>query len=691
MPMPVARARGTFLLQKNFQPDETDFLTAISAIPGVGPRRVEAFKEAGIESIGDLLYHYPRRYVDRSVIVPIKDLDKYVNAECSVIGTVTHTRFEPGRRKRFRIQLSDSTGALEVLWFAGVEYFRRSISIGESFLLTGRVTFFRSFQMVHPSIEKVPEGTQCAPEKYLPRYPLSMALRDAGVQQKLLAKAVKWALDNVKHFPQVLPGPIEQRHHFPPLNRCLHEVHFPSDLSTIAIYTSRLRYEELYRIALTLRLSRRKFALPGRSMHPGNLPVKFRSSLPFQLTRDQEKAIATLYDDAASGCRMHRLLQGDVGCGKTLTAFFACLPAINSGCQVAWLTPTEVLAQQTFGLVSSWMSFLGFGTGLLKGSCSQSDKKKTTAALSSGELRFVVGTHALLSSSVHFKKLGMIVIDEQHKFGTAQRLAMQEKDLASDFLLMSATPIPQTLAKTLYGDLDIVSILKGPSGRHPVSTHLVPEHKRAGMEQFVLKEITGNGAQVFYVVPRIEHDDSDEGTDLKDTARSFEELTKGVFSKVKVECLHGQMGPEEKAGVMDDFVRGATKLLVATTVIEVGVDVPAATIVIIENAERFGLAQLHQLRGRVGRGSAKSYCFLMAGAGVDEDSMKRLSGFCRCHDGFEIAEMDLGYRGPGDIVGDRQWGMDDLKMADILRDAGLFRTIQEEIDLLFQTRKIPTE
>ncbi|MBN2188804.1 MAG: ATP-dependent DNA helicase RecG [Chitinispirillaceae bacterium] len=656
---------------------QVDFLSPLSMVGGLGPKRVAALRESGLATAGDLLYHFPRRYLDRSLIVPLKDIGGHINQTCTVSGTVEKARIERGRRPRLRALLSDGTGSLELLWFAGIPVYRNMLTPGTEILVTGKVSAYRHIQMVHPMIERKTGG---GVRPYLPLYSISDPMREAGISHRLLSKAVQSLLGSMARFPQAVPEAIEKKRGFPPLEQCLREIHLPSDLSKLDGFLYRMRYEELFRLALTLRWSRRKFALPGRAMLPGELDGRFRRGLPFVLTEEQEKAVRTLYADAASGRRMHRLLQGDVGSGKTLVAFFAAFPALACGRQVAWLAPTEVLAMQTFGLVSSWLSKLGFRAELLKGGIAAGERRRVLDGLASGEARFVVGTHALLEPQVKFRQLGMIVIDEQHKFGAAQRLAMQEKDTASDFLLMSATPIPQTLAKTLYGDLDIVTILKPPPGRHPVETFCVPESKRGDMERFVLKEIRERGAAVYYVVPRIEHDESLET--MRDAETAYAELSKGAFAGIPCGCIHGRMSGDEKERVMKSFTDGGIKLLVSTTVVEVGVDVPHATVMVIENAERFGMAQLHQLRGRVGRGSEKSYCFLLTPSGSDSATAERLSFFSRNHDGFRISEMDLTLRGPGEVAGFRQTGWEDLRLADIVRDAGLFRQIQEEIDAL---------
>ena len=664
-----------------------DFLSPVSVIPGMGEKRILALNESGIETLGDLLYWFPIRYIDRSSIIPIAHLEAHLNSLCTVSGKVTIVRMERGHRGgRFRVQISDESGTMELLWLRGVQFFSKSIRKDMTLLVTGKVTRYGHFQMVHPMFETIESEGQVQ-FKIIPFYSITSAMKEAGLQQKLLLKAIIWVLENLKHYPQVLPAQIESKKKFPSLKRCITEVHTPEVIDALDSYRERLKYEELYKLALTLRLSRKKFNLPGRSMHPGGLPEHFRRSLPFKLTPDQENAIEILYKDGSSRRRMHRLLQGDVGSGKTLVAFFASFSALNEGLQVAWLAPTDVLARQTFTLVSSWLKPLGFTTSILKGGLPSQQRQILINDLQKGAIHCIVGTHALLQPSVKFKELGMIIIDEQHKFGAQQRLVMQEKDPASDFLLMSATPIPQTLARTLYGDLDIVTISKPPAGRQTIATHIVPFVKRHDMEQFVLNQIK-EGAQAYYIVPRIEHDEENGNPEVKDLESTFTSLTSGTFSSVRSAFLHGKLVGDQKELVMENFVNGSIDLLVATSVIEVGIDVPNATVIIIENAERFGLAQLHQLRGRVGRGRKKSYCFLLHSEDADAAALERITLFCKSNDGFKIAEMDLKYRGPGEVIGYKQSGWDDLIFADILNDAHIFKEIQLELDALIVPQTI---
>jgi ATP-dependent DNA helicase RecG len=661
-----------------------DFLSPVSMVPGLGAKRVAALNEAGIATLGDLLHHFPRRYIDRSVITPVAECALHIGCVVNVIADITKTRVERGRRPRLRIQLTDPSGSMEVLWFAGVPFFRKTLVTGMRVLCTGAISVHTGIQMVHPLIERLGKNVDAPDISYLPVYPLSTDMKESGVHQKLLRKTILWALDSIRHFPQSLPRVIEEKHNFPPLDKCIREIHLPSHPGRLDNFRRRLVYEELYRHAVALRWNRRAFALPGRKMDPGGLAAQVAAMLPFTLTQEQEKAVAVLHGDAKSDRRMHRLLQGDVGSGKTVVAFFACMPALNEGMQVAWLVPTEILARQAHHSLSAWLNGLGLGHDILLGQSTPADRRRIFAGLADGGIRFLVGTHALLQPSVKFRKLGMIVIDEQHKFGAEQRLRLAEKDTAADMLVMSATPIPQTLAKTLYGDLDIVSVQGLPSGRLPVSTHYVPDAKRSDMEKFILKEIQENSGQVFYVVPRIDKDDEETpGVEIKDATTVFDSLRTHSFSQVEMALVHGKTDPVEREKTMKRFADGAIKVLVATTILEVGIDVPGATVLVVENAERFGLSQLHQLRGRVGRSSKKSYCFLLANAPVGTPAHERLTYFRSHHDGFEIAEMDLTMRGPGEIAGFRQSGWENLQIADIVRDARLFFQIQHDLDGLF--------
>ncbi len=656
-----------------------DFLSPVSLIPGIGGKRIEAFRLSGIETIGDLLYRFPIRYIDRSKIIPLIELGNFIDQTCTVRGIIDRIRVEPGRRSRLRVRISDESGSMELLWFQGVQYFKTLFKPGVFIVATGKVAKYGHLQMVHPAVEVLKEKQQQF-EPFQSVYPLCAEMREAGIQQKLLNKSILWIFSKLQHFPKVLPNQLEKKYNFPPLQECLHKIHRPENLESLSLFRQRIKYEEMYKVAVILHWNRKKFQLPGRVMVPGDLFSRFKSLLTFELTSDQLAVIKCLFEDAKSSKRMHRLLQGDVGSGKTVVAFISCFPALNSGFQVAWLVPTAILAEQAGALLGKWLKSLGFEYAILNGAVSAGEKKKIIDGLSKGQIQFVIGTHALLQPVIKFKALGMIVIDEQHKFGVEQRRTLLDKDQAADFLIMSATPIPQTLVQTIYGELDLVEIRRGPAGRIPVSTHCVPDQKRHDMEQFVLQRIEQK-EKIFYIVPRIDSgDEEDERDNFFDVECVYNRLSSGVFSSVSVGHIHGKMSDSEKKEVMERFAWADLSLLVATSIVEVGIDVSQATVIIIENADWFGLAQLHQLRGRVGRGSKKSWCFLLSNALPESDASKRLQQFCKNHDGFSIAELDLRLRGPGQVMGTQQSGWGDVVMDAIVDNPLQFKEIQQHIE-----------
>lgn len=658
-----------------------DFLSPVSLIPGIGGKRIEAFRLAGIQTIGDLLYHFPMRYIDRSTIIPLVEVGKHIEKTCTVRGLVEQIRIEPGRKSRLRVSISDESGSLELLWFQGIQFYRNLFKPGIIIIATGKVVKYGRIQIAHPSIELLKDKEQKY-DQFQSVYSLTSEMRETGIQQKFLNKSIQWVFSRIHHFPKVLPDQLESRYNFPPLQECLIKIHKPENLGDVSICKGRIKFEEMYKTAVILNWNKKRLQLPGRCMLPGNLFDRFKKQLSFTLTPDQLSTIQCLFDDAARPQRMRRLLQGDVGSGKTVVAFISCLPALNSGYQVAWLEPTAILAEQMVNLMAKWLRYLGFEYAFLSGASSAAERKLVMTGLGTGRIQFIVGTHALLQPLIKFKALGMIVIDEQHKFGVDQRRTLLDKDPAADFLVMSATPIPQTLVQTLYGELDVVEIKKGPQGRVPVSTHRVPDSKRHDMEQFILERIFLK-EKIFYVVPRIEsEDDVEEKNNFFDVEYVYKRLITGVFARVGVGCLHGKMSDLEKKGTMENFAFGDISLLVATSIVEVGIDVPEATVMIVENADYFGLAQLHQLRGRVGRGAKKSWCFLLSNSIPGSAAFQRLEQFCRNHDGFSIAELDLKLRGPGQITGNQQSGWGDTVMNAIIDNPLQFKEIQSFINNL---------
>ncbi len=656
----------------------TDLLSPLSIIPGFGDKRLSALRQSGIETIGDLLHMQPLRYIDRTRIVPIGELNSYIDDIVSVIGTIERARVERGRKSRLRLLIRDESGTFEVLFFNGVSFMQSSMQIGSRRLFTGRVSLNVHLQMVHPSSETMPEGANAPTEPILPRYSLSEEMREAGVGQAVLCKAVKWAVDKCEHWPEILPAEVEKSHSFVSPKEAVRMLHFPLSMSEPQLAKDRLAYEELWRLCVSLHFSRRKFDLPGRSLVGQNLVRKLIENLPFGLSVDQKSAIEVLHADSASVKRMHRLLMGDVGSGKTITAIFACLPSIESGLQVAWLAPTEILARQSFNQINEISQKLGFTAGILTGSTAPSQRRELLAALADGSIQFLVGTHALLQPAVRFKAIGQVVIDEQHKFGVEQRRTLQMKDPAADFLLLSATPIPQTLAQTIYGDLDPVLIRQSHRKVDNVNTRIVPIEKLGDMYSFIAKELAVD-ARAFFVAPRIETTEENGPDGIDDVVSAIE---KSPLDKCGISVLHGRQKPEERNESLAAFLDGKRKVLVATTVIEVGVDVSQASVIVIESAEWFGLSQLHQLRGRVGRDGRKAWCFLVPSTGASPDAIDRLRKFSAENNGFTIAELDLSLRGPGEVAGFRQTGAGDLHFADILRDAELFREISARIKAL---------
>lgn len=658
------------------QSKKIDFLSPVSTIPGFGEKRLQALQENSIKTIGDLLYYFPHRYTDFRTIVPLQNIAPYTGKHCVVKGTIIKAIFEKGKKSRFRIQLDDGTGTIEAIWFHTLTYLSKTLTKGKEITLSGQVSYYHNYQMSHPEIHNSSVNEIILP--YLPQYRISQSMKEARIPQKALVKAVQWVFQNLTQYPRVLPQSIEDKYCYPPLKECLQEIHFPQTMNNRTVYFTRIKHEELYLVAIAQFWMKKKFAQKGHPFRIGDLLKQFLEILPFELTDSQKSAIKQLYQHTKIDKRMHALLQGDVGSGKTITAFIASLPALNEGYQVVWLTPTEVLADQTYKVIHQWCQHLNISTGLLKSNLSSSEKRETLNKISNGEISYIIGTHAIIQPSVRFSKAGMLIIDEQHKFGVEQRELLQKKAPTSDLLLLSATPIPQTLGQTLYNDIDIVTIQQAPSGRKEISTHIIPPHKRIDMENFILKEIKENNSQVFIVAPRIE-DLPD--TTIKSTEEIYRDLKKSSLYKTKIGLLHGKLSSEEKELLMNQFNNHKIDILVATTVIEVGVDNPNATIMVIEDAHCFGLAQLHQLRGRVGRGDKQSYAFLMTDINTEE-TLNRLKRFTQTTDGFEIAELDLQTRGPGQINGYRQTGWGELRFADIISDAPLFKEILHDISSL---------
>ena len=660
--------------------DRIDFLSPAGTIPGIGPRRVAALAAAGITTLGELLCYYPRRYLDRSICTPIAELEKLVGQQGTVGGTITATRVERGSRTRLRVQLSDGCATMEAIWFSGIAWLRPSLQCGKRCLLSGNIGWFKGPQMVHPHLEFLSTNPDKHPRPYLPRYRTTLAMKEAGIGQKVLMESMEWTLQHMRHYPRVLPPWLEADLDAPSLESALNTIHFPSDPDQLPPAYERVVCERLYTLALILRRNRDALRRSGRSFRSRDLLDRFLASLPFTLTPSQHQALETLTHDAASVNRMHRMLQGDVGCGKTVVACAATLPALEAGYQIAWMAPTEILAYQSWKTLRSWLEPMGLSVALLCGATRTSERRAILNDLRTGSLHIVIATQALLNPKVQFHRLGMVVIDEQHRFGIEQRRVLLSKDSSADVLLMSATPIPHSLAQTVYGDLDLVTIQEGRANRPRLTTHLVPQERRSAFEQFLRTQVIEHDAQVYYVVPRVEQSD-DEEQELAAVETTLRRLSSGPLAHISCALVHGGLNPERKQEIIDAFADGSLRVLVATTVVEVGIDSPNATIMVIEDAHCFGLSQLHQLRGRVGRGTRRSYCFLLASSPCAADAEKRIRTFATTSDGFALAEMDLATRGPGNTTERVQSGWDDPDLPFILAHRKTFIRLQRRLSV----------
>jgi len=665
--MPPARARqaaGRIALD-----------TPITYLKGVGPARAEAFRRLGILTAGDLLYHAPHRYEDASTVAPISSLEPGMHA--TVIGRVVSKGVLPTRKglRIFQAVVRDASGLIEAAW-PGQPYLDRTIEKGDVLLLSGQVRFFHGRQLLPREMVNLgdeDEGT--AQGRVLSVYPAT-----EGLSFKVIRTLLDTHLDTLlAQVKETLPAGVLAPARVPALPDALRMVHRPASLAEAMEGRARLAYEELLFVQI---LQRRANAL-ARSMRQGIvfenrrvLTSQLRKSLPWELTHAQTRSLREIVGDMTSPRRMHRLLQGDVGSGKTIVALFAALLAMENGWQAAIMAPTELLAEQHARTMGRLLAPLGIEPVLLTGSLSTAERKAALAKIGGTEPLLVIGTHALVQESAVFGKLGFVAIDEQHRFGVEQRKALQAKGETPDTLLMTATPIPRSLALTMYGDLDVSVLDERPPGRHPVTTALRPESARQRIMQFVEREVA-KGRQAYVVYPLVEES---EKVDLKAATVEFEALAAGPFANRRLALLHGRIPPEERDETMRAFRDGKIDILVATTVIEVGIDVPNATVMVIEHPERFGLSQLHQLRGRVGRGGEQSYCILLGDVG--EEARARLDVFVGTEDGFEIARADLQLRGMGDLFGARQSGEQTFRIADPLRDEGLNETAREVAERL---------
>lgn len=655
----------------------TGFLdTPIEYLKGVGPRRAELLREeVDIHSFNDLLNFYPFRYIDRSRFYKIREVSgdmPYVQ----IRGTITDIQLHGKQRTtRMTAILRDDTGMIELVWFRGFKWLKDLFKPGVEYIVFGKPTLFgQRYNIAHPEVEPVTPGAINQDSSMQPVYNSTDKLRSKGLDSRGIGKLVKTLLSAAKRkIPETLPDEIISQGNLPGRETAIFQVHFPENALTLKKARARLKFEELFYIQLNLlrhKLLRNEkakgYVFSTVGDHFNNF---YHNQLTFELTKAQKRVMKEIRSDTLSEKQMNRLLQGDVGSGKTVVAVMSMLIAIDNGFQACLMAPTEILAYQHFESVSAMLNKLGIQVALLTGSTKQSVRRSILAELKQGTLQIIIGTHALIEDVVEFERLGIVIIDEQHRFGVAQRAKLWSKgQTPPHVLVMTATPIPRTLAMTFYGDLDVSVIDELPPGRKPIKT--VHQYDRNRLKVFgFMREQIKKGRQIYVVYPLIQES---EKLDFKD-------LTDGYNSIVRefpppgyaVSIVHGKMKPADKDYEMQRFVNGKTHIMVATTVIEVGIDVPNATVMIIESAERFGLSQLHQLRGRVGRGADQSYCILMSKDELSNDARKRLGVMVSTNDGFKIAETDLQLRGPGDLQGTQQSGILDLKIADITKDEAI--------------------
>lgn len=655
------------------------FDTPVEFLKGVGPQRSVLFnKELNIFTFGDLIQYYPFRYEDRTKFYTIQEIsDELLYVQ--IRGTITKKEFIGiGAKRRLVATVQDATGEIELVWFQGIKWVQDKLKPGTEYVVFGKPNQFgRRFNMAHPEVE--PITTANIKGGYLqPVYPLTEKLKTRFIDSKAISKLQRELLTLSKNkVRETLTTEILKQFKLLDKQLAMVNIHFPQNHELMIAAQNRLKFEELFYIQLRLLKMKliRQDSFKGQVFNDATLLTKFYNEfLPFALTDAQKKVIKEIYTDLRSGKQMNRLLQGDVGSGKTIVAFVCALLAIGGGAQCALMAPTEILAQQHFNNLSKYAACMQIPIALLTGSTKKRERNAIHEALVHGELKILIGTHALLEEEVKFKNLGLAIIDEQHRFGVAQRSKLWSKNagLYPHVLVMTATPIPRTLAMTLYGDLDISVIDQLPAGRKPIKTiHQFDSH-RLQVNKF-LKDQLAAGRQVYIVYPLIEES---QKLDLKHLMDGYESISR-AFPHEALSIVHGQMKSEAKDFEMKRFLKGETTIMVATTVIEVGVDVPNASVMVIENAERFGLSQLHQLRGRVGRGAEQSFCLLLTSFKLSADSKIRIDTLVRTNNGFEISETDLQLRGPGDLMGTQQSGALDLLIADLGKDGKILQAARE--------------
>ncbi len=658
----------------------TNYLqTPVTYLKGVGPNRSEILhSELGVVTYQDLINLFPNRYIDKTRYYKINELQRG-NADVQLIGSIIHIKtVEQKKGNRLVATFKDASGEMELVWFRGQKWIRENIKLNTPYVIFGKTNWFSGkFSMPHPEMELLSEHEKGIKVSLQPIYPSTEKLSARGVTNRVISKLVQQLFTETKgEFKETLSPTILDELRLISKTEAMFNIHFPKDLKLLSRAQFRLKFEELFYIQLQL-ISKKLIRKQKIKGYPFEKVDKFFNSfykdhLPFELTAAQKKVIKEIRADLGSKAQMNRLLQGDVGSGKTVVALMSILLALDNGYQACLMAPTGILANQHYKGIKELLGEIGVSIALLTGSVKKAQRRVIHEQLEDGTLDLLIGTHAVLEDKVKFKNLGLAIIDEQHRFGVAQRSKLWHKnDVPPHILVMTATPIPRTLAMSLYGDLDISVIDELPPGRKAVKTAHRYDKNRLKVFQFLRDEIK-KGRQIYIVYPLIQES---EALDYKDLMDGYESIARDFpLPEYQISIVHGKMKPQDKEYEMERFVQGETNIMVATTVIEVGVDIPNASVMIIESAERFGLSQLHQLRGRVGRGAEQSYCILMTSHKLSSDAKTRLETMTNTNDGFEIAEVDLKLRGPGDLMGTQQSGILNLKIADIVKDNDILKT-----------------
>lgn len=656
----------------------SEFLkTKIEYLKGVGSKKADILrKEINISTYYDLLYYFPYRYVDKTHYVKISEIQSS-EIYIQVVGKIVDTELiGNGRSTRLVAKLADDTGVIDLVFFKGLKWVKESLIVGNYYVIFGKPTLFNNeYNFAHPEFESLVSHQQQEAEKFSPQYNTSEKMKNSFLNSKAISKLTKTLIQNIDYLPETLPKYLIQQLNLISYEEALKQIHFPKTPELLERAKTRLKFEELFFLQLENQVMKNHRVEKSKgfvfSVVGENFNNFYKNHLPFSLTNAQQRAIKEIRNDMRTSHQMNRLLQGDVGSGKTIVGLFSMLIAIDNGFQATMIAPTEILAQQHFNSISKYMSQMPIKVELLTGSTKLKERKKIFPKLIEGEINILIGTHAILEDNVVFNNLGLCIIDEQHRFGVEQRAKMWKKNSTPPHILvMTATPIPRTLAMTVYGDLDSSVLDELPPGRKPIKTLHIYDSSRLKLFSFMHKEIA-QGRQIYIVYPLIKES---EKLDLKDLMDGYESIAREFpLPKYQISIVHGQMKPADKDFEMDRFKNGKTNIMVSTTVIEVGVDVPNASVMVIENAERFGLSQLHQLRGRVGRGADQSYCILVSSYKLSSEAQTRIQTMCNTNDGFEIAEVDLRLRGPGEITGTKQSGILDLKIADIVKDEKLLK------------------